>query len=233
MSQNRQNRISHPPPPPRPLKRRKIYDRTGSLEDTEALSGEQFDSLYNFYRSVYAPVSEADIDAFATGYRGGAEERADLLRYYADHQGNMARVFDWVMLSDPDADGHRFMDTLDAAIASGEAQRYKQYTTWAAKVAKRPRPVPGKEAKGKKGKGKGGKKKEADESALVAAIAARRGGAFQSALSSLAAKYGGDEGGAPPEPTDEEFEAARARVEARSKRASGSGGGGSAKKAKK
>jgi DnaJ family protein C protein 9 len=208
-----------------------VYDRTGSLEDTEALSGEQFDSLYNFYRSIYAPVSEADIDAFASSFRGGTEERADLLRHYTEFEGNMAKVFDWVMLSDPDRDAHRFMDAIEDAIKKGEVERYKQYTTWAKKVAKKPRPSTVKEGS-KKGKGKK-KKEDGGEAALVAAMTAgRQGGAFQSALSSLAAKYGDPGEEEHVEPTDEEFEAARARIEARKKRVSDGGGDGDGGKKK-
>lgn len=38
-------------------RRRKRYDETGSLEDSERLSGQDFDSLYEFYRSVYKKVA--------------------------------------------------------------------------------------------------------------------------------------------------------------------------------
>ena len=42
--------------------RRKVYDSTGSLEDTEALSGDAFDDLYSYYRTVYPKVTEDDIE---------------------------------------------------------------------------------------------------------------------------------------------------------------------------
>ena len=34
-----------------------MYDHTGSVDDAEELAGEQFNALYEYYRSVYAPVS--------------------------------------------------------------------------------------------------------------------------------------------------------------------------------
>lgn len=37
--------------------RRKIYDQTGSLDDSDELAGEQFDSLYKYYRGLYRKVS--------------------------------------------------------------------------------------------------------------------------------------------------------------------------------
>ena len=36
--------------------RRKLYDQTGSLEDSDELAGEQFDSLYEYYRGLYHEV---------------------------------------------------------------------------------------------------------------------------------------------------------------------------------
>jgi hypothetical protein len=53
-------------------------------------------------------------------YRGSPEERADLLRHYAECGGDMAKVFEWVMLSRPELDAHRFMAVLDDAIDKGE-----------------------------------------------------------------------------------------------------------------
>ncbi len=39
------------------LFRRKVYDQTGSLDDSDELAGEQFDSLYKYYRGVYRKVT--------------------------------------------------------------------------------------------------------------------------------------------------------------------------------
>lgn len=36
--------------------RRKVYDQTGSVEDSEELAGQQFNDLYNYYRSMFAKV---------------------------------------------------------------------------------------------------------------------------------------------------------------------------------
>jgi DnaJ family protein C protein 9 len=52
-------------------------------------------------------------------YRGSTEERSDLLRFYTEFGGNMSRVFDWLMLSRPEMDSHRFRDIIEAAIAAG------------------------------------------------------------------------------------------------------------------
>ena len=117
-------------------------------------------------------------------YRGSAEERADLLRHYAEFGGDMAKVFEWVMLSRPDADAHRFMAAINEAIAAGEAARTPAYARWAKETAARPPPKAdplAPEADGRAGgSGGGGKKKGGGKSkggsggggdhALIAAI---------------------------------------------------------------
>lgn len=72
--------------------RREVYDKTGSLEDSEGLSGEHFDNLYDYYRNIYKKVSVEDIEAVETEYRGSQEEGEDVKRYYADFKGNMDKV---------------------------------------------------------------------------------------------------------------------------------------------
>jgi hypothetical protein len=85
--------LSHPVDPGRPLwRRRKVYDQTGSLSDSEELSGEAFTDLYNYYRSMFPVVTEEDIDEFQAGYRGSAEETRDLLDYYTRFRGDMDKV---------------------------------------------------------------------------------------------------------------------------------------------
>lgn len=72
--------------------RRSAYDQTGNLEDTEALSGEQFDSLYDYYRNIYKKVSEDDIEDVEAQYRGSEEEKQDVLKYYRQFKGDMEKV---------------------------------------------------------------------------------------------------------------------------------------------
>lgn len=40
-----------------PYCRRKVYDQTGSIEDSEELAGEEFNELYEYYRTIYAKVT--------------------------------------------------------------------------------------------------------------------------------------------------------------------------------
>ncbi|KAL4452266.1 hypothetical protein ABPG75_007928 [Micractinium tetrahymenae] len=210
--------------------KRKVYDQTGSVEDSEELAGEKFNELYEYYRSMYAPVTEDDLDAFHQQFRGGQEERAEVLKYYQQFKGDMGKVFEWVMCSDEAADSHRFMDLLDAAIKAKEVPPFAKYAAWTKRVAAKPRPKPGAAAgraggKGKKaGKGGGG---GGDEAALVAAIRGRQGGALArmggggGVLGALMRQMGGDIENIPSE---EDFLAARARLEGKK-----TGGGGKQK----
>ena len=145
-----------------------MYDRTGSIEDSEQLSGDQFDSLYAFYRDLYAPITEEDLDRASAEFRGSPAERADVLRYYRRFEGDMGKLFMFVMCSDAGRDSHRFMDIVDAGIEAGEVERNKRYTAWAKRTAKRPRPAdplaPLPKAK------KGGDEAGGSEAALVAQI---------------------------------------------------------------
>ncbi len=74
------------------LDRRKVYDQTGSLEDSEDLAGENWDNLTAYFRSLYKEVTEDDIEGFAAGFRGSQEEAEEVLRYYARFKGDMGQV---------------------------------------------------------------------------------------------------------------------------------------------
>ncbi|KAL4441248.1 hypothetical protein ABPG77_011485 [Micractinium sp. CCAP 211/92] len=219
--------------------KRKVYDQTGSIEDSEELAGEEFNRLYEFYRSMYAPVTEEDLHAFHESFRGSEEERAELLKYYRQFKGDMSKVFEWVMCSDEAADSHRFMDVLDAAIQAKEAPSFAKYAAWAKRVAARPRPKPGSGSgkAGGRGKKAGKAGKAGDEAALVAAIRGRQGGALArigggggGVLGALMRQMGGDIENIPSE---EDFLAARARLEGKKGASAGkqkAGGGSSGRK---
>lgn len=124
------------------------------------------------------------------------------------------------------------LNTASPCRSTTQVPRFAAYTAWAKKVASKPRPKPGKAAGakrkgGSKGGGKGGEA-AGSESALVAAIRGRQGGALQpfgGVLGALMANM-------PDEPSEEEFKAAQARLKQR-----GGGkwaaAGGSGKRAKK
>ncbi|GAQ78368.1 chaperone DnaJ-domain superfamily protein [Klebsormidium nitens] len=193
--------------------KRKVYDQTGSLEDSE-LSGDQFNNLYDYYRSVYQKVTAEDIDSYEASYRGSALETEELKGYYKRFKGDMRKVFGWLVCSREDLDSHRFKETLDQAIAEGSLEEYPRYRKWAKGVAKKPKPAEDPLARPQK---KSIKSNGAlsDLTALIRKGQAERNSDF---FSKLEEKYGIAKGGknkgraSANEPSEEEFQAAQQRV---------------------
>lgn len=44
-------------------RRRKVYDQTGSVEDSEELAGEKFNELYEYYRGLFVKVGRPGLPA--------------------------------------------------------------------------------------------------------------------------------------------------------------------------
>jgi len=185
--------------------KRKVYDETGRIDDAE-LSGDKFDSLYEYYRGIYRKVTEEDVDAFHDSYRGGDEERRDVVEAYVKFRGDMAKVFMWVMCSEESLDSHRFADIVEAAVADRVAPKFNAYQAWVKAIRKKPAPKdPLKKRSGRKlaggGKGRGGKGGDGDGDgdggnlmALIRARGASRAAAADDLFARLEAKYGHDDG---------------------------------------
>lgn len=200
--------------------KRKVYDQTGSLDDSEELAGEQFESLYKYYRTLYRKVSDEDIENYEAEYRGSEQEAEELLELYTSHRGHMDTVLQWQVCSDSKLDSHRFMDTIESAITKGKVKRYKQYTAWAKEVASRPAPKNPLAKKAKKTRNK-----ENSQQALVAAIRGKASNQMDQLVASLEEKYSSTttrkskklSADPPDDLTDEQFAAARAKLDANKK----------------
>ncbi|KAJ4836526.1 Chaperone protein dnaJ 6 [Turnera subulata] len=186
--------------------KRAIYDQTGCVDDAD-LAGEAVENLKDFLRTFYRKITEADIEEFEANYRGSESEKKDLVDLYKKCKGDMNRVFCSMLCSDQKLDSHRFMDILDEAISAGELKLNKAYKKWAKKISQMKPPT------GPTRRSKPKKKPEGDLYAIISQRHEKRKGRVDSMLSSMISRYGG--GNANPEPTDEEFEAARKRIESR------------------
>lgn len=167
--------------------KRKVYDETGRVDDAE-FGGEEFETLYRYYRSVYKKVETDDILDFEKTYRGGDEERKDVLEYYAKFEGDMSRVFAWVMCSEEADDSHRFADVVDAAIRAKDVPEYDVYTRWAKEVRKKKAPKDPLGARKVK-RVKAAKDGENDLMALIQRNQAMRGDQAENMFAALEAKY--------------------------------------------
>ena len=169
--------------------KRKVYDETGRVDDAE-LGGEEFQNLYNYYRSVYKEVTTEDIEAFEKTYRGSEEEKKDVLECYERYEGDMTRVFAWVMCSEEAEDGHRFAEVVDAAVKEGAVASYETYEAWRAEVRKRraPKdPLGARKTKKASNSKKGGD--DADLFALIRGKQAMRADQADDMFAALEAKY--------------------------------------------
>ncbi|EOA12065.1 hypothetical protein CARUB_v10007961mg [Capsella rubella] len=186
--------------------KRAVYDQTGSVDDAD-ISGDVFENLRDFFKSMYKKVTEADIEEFEANYRGSESEKKDLLELFNKFKGKMNRLFCSMLCSDPKLDSHRFKDILDEAIAAGEVKSSKAYEKWAKKISEtKPPTSPSRKRK------KSAKSSETDLCLLIAQRRDARKGKVDSMFSSLISRYGGN---AEAEPTEEEFEAAQRRIESR------------------
>ncbi|KAI7744802.1 hypothetical protein M8C21_006999 [Ambrosia artemisiifolia] len=179
--------------------KRAVYDQTGCVDDAD-LAGDVVQNLKDFFRTMYKKVTEADIEEFESNYRGSESEKSDLIDLYK-------KLFCSMLCSDPKLDSHRFKDILDEAISAGELKSTKAYQKWGKQVSETEPPTNPLKRRGKP-------KKESDD--LYAIISQRqneRKGRVDAMFSSLVSKYGGGEPSS--EPTDEEFEAAREKLQKR------------------
>jgi DnaJ family protein C protein 9 len=150
-------------------------------------------------------VTEEDVDAFHDSYRGGYEERRDVLEAYGKFEGDMSKVFMWVMCSEEAVDAHRFADIVDEALKNKKVSAYSAYSSWAKAVRNKRAPkdplrnrAGRKLGASKKGGGKGDGGTGNDDGDLMALIRSRqnsRAAAADDLFVRLEAKYGHDDGG--------------------------------------
>ncbi|KAF8396123.1 hypothetical protein HHK36_017735 [Tetracentron sinense] len=185
--------------------KRALYDQTGCVDDAD-LAGEVVQNLHDFFRTMYKKVTEVDIEEFEANYRGSDSEKKDLVDLYKKSKGNMNRLFCSMLCSDAMLDSHRFKDILDEAIAAGELKATKSYRQWAQQVSET---IPLTDPLNQKGKLS--KQSETDLSGIISQRRSLRKEQFDSMFSSLVTKHNG--GMLDPEPTEEEFEATRKKLE--------------------
>lgn len=183
--------------------KRAVYDQTGCVDDAD-LAGDDIQNLRTFFRAMYKKVTEADIEEFEANYRGSDSEKIDLLNLYKKCKGNMHRLFCCMLCSDPKLDSHRYKDIIDEAITAGELNSTKAYDKWAKQVSETKPPTSPLRQRKKS------KKNSEDLYAVIAQRQNERRGRIDSMFSSLVQKYGGE---TVPEPSEEEFEAARIKLE--------------------
>ncbi|KAK7524877.1 hypothetical protein IWZ03DRAFT_35895 [Phyllosticta citriasiana] len=206
-------------------RRRSRYDTTGRTGETIDLEDDDF-NWTEYYKAQYeGVVTEASIEKFKNEYKGGEEEKKDLLMAYAKFKGSMNKIYQVVMLSNPLDDEERFRSIIDAAIAEKAIEPMKNYTEESERSRQKRLEQAKKEKQealeeGEKINKKANKKKDAPDSLgdLAAMIQQRQKGRASNFLDDLEAKYApkpkrGKKRQAPMvEPPDDAFERTASRL---------------------
>lgn len=100
--------------------KRKVYDETGSVEDSEESSNgdineENFEFWNNYFRSIFPKVTIAKIDEFKKSYVGSEEEKQDVIDAYNRYDGDLSCIMECVMFAEEGEEG-RICQIIDQAI---------------------------------------------------------------------------------------------------------------------
>lgn len=177
-------------------RKRGIYDRTGSYEESDDAPA-SFDEAYDYWRDRFRRVTELDIEEYARTYKGSEAEREDLVSAYRKCDGDVAAVFDHVPLSDPDKDQERFVKALEQMIKAGTVPRLAGFDGSKGRRVANRYAHEAEEAE----QARRELKLDGGEGALAALIASRKRDRGD-AMNALAAKYGGGGAAAAAEDDD-------------------------------
>jgi DnaJ family protein C protein 9 len=213
-------------------RRRARYDNTGRTDESLDIDDDIF-NWSDFYRTQFAnAVTEDTIVSFTQEYKGSDEERDALLSAYTKYKGDMNKIYQQIMVSNPAVDEERFRKIINEAIEKEEVVAHQKFTEETQKsidrrIAKASEEVEEAEEHGKKTKAKAKPKAkggDSDLSSLAAIIQQRNKGRSENFLDNLAEKYGAapkkkgkKRAQSPDEPPEEAFEKTAKRKTKRSK----------------
>lgn len=211
--------------------RRNRYDIHGSTEDC-IVDSDGF-NWTEYYSEIFRDAISADaIEEFAKTYKGSDEERSDLLYAYRIQLGDMDRIYETTILSNVLEDDERFRAVIDEAIKDNKVPAHRAYV----KETKKSKEARIKAAQNEANeaeeyakelgvhdklfgdkKGKKGKKGSSEDD--LATLIQRNQKSRSGFLDQLEAKYGtpsgskkGKKRAVEEEPSEEEFQAAAARL---------------------
>ncbi|KAG9738520.1 DnaJ-domain-containing protein, partial [Aureobasidium melanogenum] len=187
----------------------------------------------DFYRAQFAnAVTEDTIVSFTKDYKGSEEERDALLSAYTKYKGDMNKIYQQIMVSNPAVDEDRFRNIINDAIEKEDVIAHPKFTQESQKSIDRRIAKANEEAEeaeehgkktasNKKASAKGG---DSDLSSLAAMIQQRNKARSEDFLDNLAEKYGAapkkkgkKRAQSPDEPPEEAFERTAKRKTKKSK----------------
>ena len=108
--------------------KRKVYDETGEVEDTDAALFENDDlDFMVFWRNLFPKVTKKDIMDFKAKFKHSEEEKEDLKKFYLKFEGNMDRIFECLMFAEI-ADEERYHKIINEMIESKKVPAFKAFT---------------------------------------------------------------------------------------------------------
>jgi len=205
--------------------KRKLYDQTGSTDAEDLLfSNKTGKEWEEYWRALFQKISVDDINLFLKVYKNSTEEQQDLIQSYKKLKGNMKLVLDSVTGAEEE-DLPRFIDIINNQIKNGKVENFPAFKKSCDVLLKNKdkrkleREIEAKEAQ--KLAEKMGLGTTNDESSLQMAILSknRKGKTKQeqsmdSLISKIQSKYTPRMGN---EPSEEDFQKARERLEERKK----------------
>ncbi|KAH0369524.1 DnaJ-domain-containing protein, partial [Aureobasidium melanogenum] len=213
-------------------RRRTRYDNTGRTDESLDIDDDIF-NWNDFYRAQFAnAVTEDTIVSFTKEYKGSDEERDALLSAYTKYKGDMNKIYQQIMVSNPAVDEDRFRNIINEAIEKEKVAAHPKFTQESQKsidrrIAKANEEAEEAEEHGKKtaskkkANAKGG---DSDLSSLAAMIQQRNKARSDDFLDNLAEKYGAapkkkgkKRAQSPDEPPEEAFERTAKRKTKKSK----------------
>jgi len=108
--------------------KRRIYDETG--EDPDDDDGDISDvnkDWHAHWRRMFPAISEEMIRNFHATYAGSAQEKDDLKVFYDRFDGNMEKVFEWIIHQSED-DVERLQAMVEEMIEAGELTKTSTFT---------------------------------------------------------------------------------------------------------
>jgi DnaJ family protein C protein 9 len=109
-------------------RRRKRYDLTGNASETLDLEDDDFNWV-DFYREQFSTVIDGKaIDKLKSEFKGSEEEKSDLLMAYERHKGDLDKIYEDVMLSNPLEDDDRFRSIINQAVRDGDAKNWPKFS---------------------------------------------------------------------------------------------------------
>lgn len=112
-------------------KKKKRYDRTGSLEE---LDDENLADLFNdLYESG---ISKEMIEEDRLAYQGSQEEIDDIIKAYNESEGDLGWIFETVPHSDIERDEDRIVEILNNQIKEKNIKKLKKFANENAKTKK-------------------------------------------------------------------------------------------------